>query len=81
MDETKLLIRKIIICAGLLFILISIIGGISIIVFSFKFASGVWLVWWKYMLAMLGLGIACMLLTITGILMIYIAVDTNKEKK
>ena len=75
----KLLIRKIIICIGLLFILLSVVGGISIIIFSFKFAKGAWLVWWKYALAMIGFGIACLLLAVIGIFMIYISVDANNE--
>ena len=49
------------------------------IIFSFKFAKGAWLVCWKDALAMIGFGIACLLLAVIGIFMIYISVDANNE--
>lgn len=79
MDSTKLLIRKILIIAGLLFIALAIAIGVCIIIFSFKFMGGIWLTWWQYMLAMLGLGIAAMIIAVLGIFVIYLSIDNNNN--
>ena len=72
----KNIIKRILIIIGFLFILISIIGGLSIIVFSFKFVTGVWVInLLEYIFAMIGLSIACMIIAIIGIIFIYIGID------
>ncbi len=80
MDKTKMIVRKFLIIAGLLMILSAVIAGILIIVFSFKFAGGQWILWWKYVLAMIGLGLGAMIVALTGIFTIYLAIDEGETK-
>ena len=80
MDKTKMIVRKFLIIAGLLMILSAVIAGILIIVFSFKFAGGQWISWWKYVLAMIGLGLGAMIEALTGIFTIYLAIDEGETK-
>ena len=78
MDNTKLIIRKIMIIFGLILLAISIAIGVSIIIFSFKFMKNLGLLWWQYMLAVIGLAIAGFIVGVLGILLIYISVDTGQ---
>jgi hypothetical protein len=78
-NKTRMVIRKILIIFGLLFILISIAIGVSIVIFSFKFMGGSWLPVWKYILSMIGLAIAGLIIAIIGILIIYLSVDTSQN--
>lgn len=80
-EAGRLLIRKILIIAGLIMIGISITIGICIIVFSFKFMAGSWLTVGKYILAMIGLALAGAIIAIIGVLMIYLSIDTNDLEK
>ena len=75
----RMMIRKILIIAGLIMLLTSVIGGITIIGFSFKFAAGGWLSWWQFALAMIGYAIALAIIAIIGSLNIYLAIDTNGD--
>ena len=78
-NKTRMVIRKILIIFGLLFILISIAIGVSIVIFSFKFMAGSWLPLWKYILAILGLAVAGLIIAVIGILIIYLSVDTSQN--
>lgn len=80
-EAGRLLIRKILIIAGLIMIGISITIGICIIIFSFKFMAGSWLTVGKYILAMIGLALAGAIIAIIGVLMIYLSIDTNDLEK
>lgn len=80
-EAGRLLIRKILIIAGLIMIGISITIGICIIVFSFKFMAGSWLTLGKYIFAMIGLAFAGAIIAIIGVLMIYLSIDTNDLEK
>lgn len=72
------MIRKFLIILGFLFLIIAIAGGVYIVILSFKFAGGAWLVWWKYALVMLGLAVASAIIAIIGIFIIYLATNTRE---
>jgi hypothetical protein len=60
-------LKRIIAILGLILILCSIVCGICIVIFSFKFMGGKWLGLGKYILAVLSLGFGGMLIGVTGI--------------
>jgi hypothetical protein len=76
-EAGRLLIRKILIIVGLIMLTISIAIGVCIIIFSFKFMAGTWLTLGKYILAMIGLGLAGAIIAIIGIFIIYLSIDTS----
>lgn len=79
-DRERWIIRKILIIIGLILLAITVIGGLCIIYFTFKFSNGNWLPWWQYMLAMLGYAIALLIIAVIGVFIIYLAIDTNEVK-
>ena len=80
-EAGRILIRKILIIAGLIMIGISVTIGICIIVFSFKFMAGSWLTVGKYILSMIGLALAGAIIACLGIFIIYLSIDTNDLEK
>lgn len=80
-DNGRWIIRKFLIIIGLILLAITVIGGLCIIYFAFKFSAGNWLPWWQYMLAMLGYAIALAVVALIGIFIIYLAIDTNEVKQ
>ena len=80
---TKNFIKNLLTILGFILILISIIIGISIIVFSYKYMAGNWLTFGKYVISMIALGIGGFFIAFVGILIIHIAIfdeNDNQEK-
>ena len=65
---------------GLLLILISIISGICIVIFSFKFMGGS-LNFVKYIKIVAGLSLGGMIIAVIGIKMIKFTIDIDDIKK
>jgi len=77
----NLLIRRILAVFGLLLILTTIAGGVSIVIFSHKFIIGnINMTLLQYIFAMIGYGIAQLLVGILGLILIYVSVDYKSNK-
>lgn len=82
----KNFIKTLLIIFGLILIILSIVSGILIIFFSYKFMSGAWLSFSKYILSAIALAIFGFLMALIGYIIIYVTtwedkqVDDNESK-
>lgn len=75
------LVQKIVIIIGLLLMACSIMSGICIVIFSFKFLGGGWMTFGRYLLTVLGLGLGGMFIGFLGITTIHTSRELYKDNK
>ena len=75
----KNFIKALLIIFGLILIILSIVSGILIIIFSYKFMSGAWLSFSKYILSAIALAIFGFLMALVGYIIIYVTTWEDKQ--
>ena len=82
----KNFIKALLIIFGLILIILSVVSGVFIIIFSYKFMSGTWITFSKYILSAIALAVSGFLMALVGYIIIYVTtwedkqVDDNESK-
>jgi hypothetical protein len=75
----KNFIKALLVILGLILIILSIVSGIFIIIFSYKYMSGTWITFSKYILSAIVLAVSGFLMALAGYMIIYVATWEDKQ--